>query len=75
MNFALSSRCLLRFLESYNCYRLTRNAQINISGLMSETNIQKMPGNNALDFIVEEFVFNCIISYRSKTSKVIIPGK
>lgn len=72
MNLALGNRCLLHFPDSYNCYRLTRNAQINTSGPMPEKSVQKVPGNNALDFIVEEFGFNCIISYaKTETSKLL----
>lgn len=39
MNLALDNSCLLYFPDSYNCYRLTRNAQINTSGPIPETSI------------------------------------
>lgn len=63
MNLAFGKRSLLHFSDSYNCCRLSRNAQINTFGPMPETNTQKVPGNSAVDFIVEEFDFNGIISY------------
>lgn len=76
MNLALGSRCLLHFVDNYNCYRLTRNAQINTSGPTPETSIWKVPGNNALDFVVEELVFTCIIAYaKADPPEVVISGK
>lgn len=53
MKLAHNNKCLLRFPDSYNHYMLAGSTQLSTSGPTPETNIQEVPGNNALDYIVE----------------------